>query len=166
MYIVSQFTCETSFRSPSERFLRVSSYDDHITCGYYLMYFCYFVISNFIVNKNLILNKLIIFISAGRSSHSGEIQQNQELILTAIKFCEFCQTGLKEKGPLFNHRKFLTKRIITVYSDIPFSKSLCQTETCHLIMQCKSMTGFYIRRNFTGRCFRIEHSKDRLQKQN
>ena len=72
-HYVHSLHCKSSFRSPSERFLRVSSYDDHGTCGYDLMYFCCFVISNFIVNKNLILNKLIIFISAGRSTHSGEI---------------------------------------------------------------------------------------------
>ena len=137
-------------------------------CGCYLMYFCYFVISTFTVNKSLILNKLIVFISTVAVPTQEKFSKItkiiflvfffksiilRELILTAINFHELCQIGLKDRGPLFND-KFLTKRIIIVNSDIPFCKTSYQTETCHLIMQCKSIDWFLYDKKFFWTMFR------------
>ena len=50
-------------------------------------------------------------------------------------------------------REFMT---ITVYSEIPFSKSSYHIETSQLICKVKQLTGFHMAPVFTDRSFRTD----------
>ena len=122
----------------------------------------------------------LLFLFPCRSTHSGEIKQNykyyfslffqklilQELFFIAIKFREFCQTGVKDRGPLFNHHKFLTKSVIIVIRIYLSVKPRIKPKPVTWLCNTDQLTGFYITRNFTGRCFGIEYSKERFEKWN
>ena len=86
-----------------------------------------------------------------------------EFLLFSYFFCHFSNFLIKKINFWFWMCLKLTiittfneKNIIIVCSKIPFNKSYYHIETSQLIWKALQLTGFYIIRVFSERCFRID----------